>query len=675
MSEEQTHQSEPLLLAPGVRVLPVVHGSLEFTTLVRSRFLENPPSMIALELPENFYDPVMRAIPYADSIPFITMEHTESGREIHFILESLEPIVEAVRSAYEGNIPCHFVDLYNEDFLSWFPERFPDTFALQVMSVEELYESYAKSRTNRTMDELAAIVDRIDRYREIHMADRIRNLSKFVAPSEKKGVEDEHPEDPDGLLVVCGIKHVEGLRRFFSMSEEDFAREKEDLRSFFEQKTGSPFSRFSEDEEPLEALLNRQDDWNKKSGGDADRHVEFSIYTLSRESPEVLSQPGYYNTTWNLARKNASSVFAINRLMLQRYAYRDAVRRYEHESGELFPPQIEKMFFRFARNWSIIEDRLIPDAYRLVMSARAFRNDNFARIMYDVLHYLPPPSGSPFPERTLTLDDLFKDSKLIRFRMKMKRKKRVPPPKITKRFEKEKYPGQWTETEDSSGICSYPPEDVIIENYGEFLQQKARTMLRGSEERTMEFTSSLMDGIDYRETIRNLHLGKLYVKDLHKRNVNAGSVVIIFSHDEMLHNWKAVWWGEHNQESDMALYATPPGEHLVGPGIYRCSYGGLMMSHPPGRLHDIWNDPFFDQFPDPAERLLAAAIEFNDRTAVVYVAPDPPSRRMTQIAGRVGQKVVYIPLSTLDPVTIGRVRRFHVLDSKKRRRDADDYIW
>ena len=45
----------------------------------------------------------------------------------------------------------------------------------------------------------------------------------------------------------------------------------------------------------------------------------------------------------------------------------------------------------------------------------------------------------------------------------------------------------------------------------------------------MPFSASLLDGIDYRETIRNIHLGQIYVRDARARGVDAGSVVIIFS--------------------------------------------------------------------------------------------------------------------------------------------------
>jgi hypothetical protein len=105
----------------------------------------------------------------------------------------------------------------------------------------------------------------------------------------------------------------------------------------------------------------------------------------------------------------------------------------------------------------------------------------------------------------------------------------------------------------------------VIEDFGRYLQKRAVSVLQGSDSKTLPFTASLLDGIDYRETIRNLHMGKVFVRDLRNRGIEAGSVVLIFSEDDIEHDWKVVWWGEHNQESDMALYATSPGNEIIGP--------------------------------------------------------------------------------------------------------------
>jgi len=637
-------------LVPGIRAFPIVHGSLEYTVLIRKLLLSTPPALLAVELPENISESISRVLPHADQIPIITINDPDHPR--HLIMEPLEPLVEAVRSAYELSIPFHLIDSDNVLFQSWIPDFFPDTYILNYLNAAELYELYKNNKPEYKND-LFLLVEQIDFLREIFMSVRLRNLSRII-----------HTDDEEKLniLLICGIRHLSGLKNLLQMSDDEF-NTKAALLNKLDDKLDD---NHSDDAEPLEAFM-REENSEKKE--------DYELSVLSRESPEVLEQPGYFNTAWNLTRNNERALAVFNRVMLQRSAYRDAVNRYERESSELVPPQREKLFFRFARNWSIIEKKLLPNAYRMVISARGFGNDNFARIMYDTLFYLPPLHGSAFPEKRLTLEDLHRDSRLIRFRMKLKIKRKVPPPNILRRFKKERYPGEWRDAWSGSGICSYPPEDIQVEDFGHYLQTRAKALMQSSENKTVPFSSSLLDGIDYRETVRNLHLGKIFVKDICARGIDAGSVVIIFSEDEDIHNWRVVWWGEHDQESDMALYATPPGQQVVGPGISRCIYGGFMLTFPPGRLHDIWEDDFYSEFNNSADRLLAAAIEYNDKNAVVHLSERPPNPRLIAIAGRMGQKIIHIPLSIINPIKLGRVRRFHVLDSRERRNDADDYIW
>ncbi len=658
-------------LKPGIRALPIVHGSAECTLLVRRMFLERPPSQLVLELPDVFGQALHRALPYAESIPVLTLE-PPTYPPIHFIMEPLEPIVEAARSAFEADIPIHAADRLIEGIYAWTDERFPDTYSLNELSLHELFEMYRKELPGpaRAGDLRLQFVDFVDYIREISLAERIRQLAHFQDPAE------------DSILLVCGMKHLPSIERLLNLSAEAFNEEKEKAEVSL-STAGLPALEYSDsessdstqegpsseqDKEPLEELL----DWNDRVNSSRDE-VEISI--LSRKHPEVLTQPGYYNTAWNLARKHHRALPGFDRIRLQRQVFRETRHRYERESGEIFPPQREKIFFQFARNWSFLNQKLLPDTYQLVLSARAFGNDNFARIFHDILMFLREPGPSPFQEKEITLDDLFRHHKLIRFRLKRRIKRRVPPPRITRNIQREKYPGQWRDLWDGSGICSYPPEDVVLEDFGKYLQNRAKSIMKASEEKTLEFSSSLLDGIDYRETIRNFHSGKIFVRDQHKKAIDAGSVVIIFDEDEDKHPWQVVWWGEHHQESDMAFFSTFPGDQVVGPGICRCTYGGLMLTFPPGRIHDIWNDPGYDRFDKPADRLLLAGLEYNTRNAVVHLAHKPPPPYMTQLANRLGQKIVHIPISTVNPVILGRVRRFHVLSGKEKRDDADDFIW
>ena len=200
----------------------------------------------------------------------------------------------------------------------------------------------------------------------------------------------------------------------------------------------------------------------------------------------------------------------------------------------------------------------------------------------------------------------------------------------------------------------------------------------GSEERarTEPFTTSLLDGIDLRETIRNWHEGKIYVRSFQKLPGEVGAVVVIFDDDRQdRYPYSITWLGEHQNESDMAFYATDPLEHLVGPGIGRSEYGGFLLSLPPLRMTDIWDDPDYDFAESKPERLLLAALDYSLEKNVVYVARRPPRSIFRTIAGRLGRKIIYIPIGQLSPVALKRIRVFHVLDGHDRRERAREYIW
>lgn len=125
----------------------------------------------------------------------------------------------------------------------------------------------------------------------------------------------------------------------------------------------------------------------------------------------------------------------------------------------------------------------------------------------------------------------------------------------------------------------------------------------------------------------------------------------------------------------MAFYSTPMSQQIVGPGISRCEYGGFMMSYPPRRLFDIWSDPDYQECRTKSEVLLMAAIDYAVKPLIVYVASKPPRSLIKSFARRYGKKIVYIPLGQLSPITLNKLRVFHVLDGHGKRSIADEYIF
>lgn len=203
-------------------------------------------------------------------------------------------------------------------------------------------------------------------------------------------------------------------------------------------------------------------------------------------------------------------------------------------------------------------------------------------------------------------------------------------------------------------------------------------MLSESRMHLRPFESSLLDGIDIRETIRNWHQQKIYVREYQKISGSVGSIVLIFDEDLKNENYpyQTTWLGEHASESDMAFYSTPLTENVIGPGISRCHYGGFMLTYPPMRMYDIWNDPdYIRQTYSKSELLLMAAIDYALEKYIVYVAAKPFRPWFHNFAAQLDRKLIYLPIGQLNPVILKKIRTFHILDGKGRRPQARNYIY
>ena len=69
-------------------------------------------------------------------------------------------------------------------------------------------------------------------------------------------------------------------------------------------------------------------------------------------------------------------------------------------------------------------------------------------------------------------------------------------------------------------------------------------MLSEERKRIRPFETSLLDGIDLRETIRNFHTGKIFVKECMTVKGEVDSLVVIFDEDSKNYPFAMTWIGE-----------------------------------------------------------------------------------------------------------------------------------
>jgi hypothetical protein len=350
--------------------------------------------------------------------------------------------------------------------------------------------------------------------------------------------------------------------------------------------------------------------------------------------------------------------------------------RGKREDGEDIPWRSIRVAVQFARNQALARGGLAPDLYELTVAARGVAHDDFAWHVWDLGVTYPYQTETPdVPAYRVTLEELARHSRQIWFRRRLKTRRHTL--RLVRSRKREPRPGAWEPPTESPSLCSYPPEDIRIEAYGQFLKKRAKGLLAAEHARVVPLLAGAGDGIDLRETIRNLPRdGRLRVREEQIARGEVGAVCVIFDakDNDRAYDFTMTWQGEHDGESDMALYATSPGEHVIGPKIARCEYGGFLMTYPPGRMFRVFEDPYFDIAETKAERLLYAAVDYGIEPWIVYVAARPPAAKVVAFARRAGKKVMYVPIGQLSPDTLRKIRVFHVLEGRRVRKYAKEYI-
>ena len=191
-----------------------------------------------------------------------------------------------------------------------------------------------------------------------------------------------------------------------------------------------------------------------------------------------------------------------------------------------------RLLARFTRNLALTAGQLTAGLFDIAVAARSVVDDNFAWDVWDTAsQYSFQKSASDLPTVNISGEEVWVDVKKIRLRRRLPSAKRRLRPSGLKARKKEKVPGEWARELNGANICSYPPEDLVIEDYGRFLKKKGKSILSEERARVEPFTTSILDGIDLRETIRKWYESRIYVRSFQKISGEVGSVIVIFDED------------------------------------------------------------------------------------------------------------------------------------------------
>lgn len=631
-----------------VHVLPVLHGSLECAQVVVEAAQRLRPAAVAVELPKSLTAPLTRAIRRLPQITAVRYR-TGAGRLVYYLIEPADPIFEAARFALERDLPLHFVDLDLDDY----PEHrdaVPDPYAIARIGHRAFVEAYLAATGGQ-------IPDAEDARRERAMAVRLGALA----------------DGPGPALFVCGMAHARRIAE--ALAERPAGRSAEPL----DRLSREHVALFNVDPDSTREVLVT---WSYLQAA----YERGRAAALGRgapagdEAPEtrVLSlrpRPGEPRRQV-VARRADPDALPVDRQQILARVFAESRERYQRVTGDKIKPYHRRTFFKFLRNWTLTHGRLQPELYQIVIAARSSADDNFAYELWNLATHWPwQKAEAEIPTLPLSLEELMREHSRVRFRPTIKvRRLRA----LGGRRDAQLGPEAWLQGfKNANATVSYPPEDVAVEAFADYVARKATNVVSEENRRIEPFTTSLLDGIDLRETMRHWHEAQLYVQELRRGPGNVGTVVIVFDEDPSRERypWDITWLGEHAQEGDMALYATAPLDQIVGPGICRCEYGGFLLTHPPGRMTDVWSDEAYERAESRKERLLLAAIDYSVEKVVAYIAARPPRAELKQVAERFGRKLLYLPIGGFSPATLKKLRVFHVLFGRDKREIARSYVW
>ena len=612
-------RSQELIVKNGVCFIPVLHGRAEFALEVKWAMTQYKPKAVAVELPRSLAGPARETVGRLPNISVILGRRRDSVNFL--VVEPTDPIMEALRRAREEALPGLCIDAETGTYPQ-VNEAWPDPYALSRLGLAGFVRPFLENPPPAGPQ---------DKIREQTMAHRLQEAAAKYGR----------------VLFVCGLAHAGRIMGLL--------------------------------DSPQPLPLSGQ-------GG-----AECAPANLDPDSiAEVCAEMPYLMRAYEELRRSGGPFRGASgegrdwdRIVLHERMIGAAAEDLKQATGEEIRPWQHRIMRRFRRNWALLGGSLTPDFYQLVVAAKGVGGDEFAHCLYKkAVEY---PWTEPVPGwETLSLraEDLGRRQRKVSFFKPLRRTRRRLMPVPEKPLARESFPGQWAQIWEAGagGICSHPPEDIVIEEFGRTSAKKALARLAEANRSVEPFSVSLRDGIDLRESLRRLAEEKIYVYEERASSARVGAVVVVFDPDDGPEEegerfpWKLTWLGEHQDESDMAFYATLPGEDLVGPGISRCVYGGLVMTYPPMRMLDVWTDPFFEAARNKPERLLLAGADYSRERVIAYLARRPPSARARALVQRLGRQIAYLPLGMFSPNMLQKIRHFHVLAGHQVRDYAQEYI-
>ncbi len=412
-----------------VHALPVLHYRMEFAHLVHQAVRMLKPDCVAIELPSTLEKPFLRGIKRLPELSVLTYEISAAAllkgktaedvpSTIYLLIEPADPLVEAARLAVAEEIPLHLIDLDLDEY-PLHQEPLPDSYAVQRLGLDAYYREFRAA-----FHDLPPGPE--DLRREKGMAFRLQQLS----------IRHER------VLLVCGMYHLERLKTFFSSPQAEpldrVRREKVRLFNLHPESCREILGEFpflSAVYEMRRSPLPPE----PETDGISLRKRYNALELIAGGKQELSEEETLRISVLRSARHVGREGEMPDRQKVLFRLFQETAGHYRQETGEPVHLWQKRAFFRFSRNYALLDGLLLPDLFHLLTAGRGCVDDNFAYALWRLATCYPwQREVSEIPTLRLHPDDLWKASHRIRFRPREKRQvegarpSRLSPPQAGK---------------------------------------------------------------------------------------------------------------------------------------------------------------------------------------------------------------------------------------------------
>ncbi len=629
-----------LRLSPRIEILPILHASGDMAQEVRETLIGRKFDCLAVPLPPSVEEKLEAAVGALPSISLVVMpEPDRDGMPVVSFIpaDPCQALIMGVRVAMGEGIPRAYIDREVTVFEPM-PVAAPDPYALKRTSLAAFASAVIPSLPTPAQDSQ-------QENRIAWMAFRLHELEL----------------EYESILCLCLLADWPWLRDAYRERKPYVAPERTMMPPASYPVSPSTLY-FVLGELPFLTELYER----RRAEFRSDRHLAVD------GMKELLLEA---RTRWMVGRKtDANSV------------------------ANWVTPQLLQLYLQYVRNLALMERRLTPDLYTLVLAAKQTAGDEFAVTLLETAKtYAFQEETSEFAEPVVSAG--IGKLEFAGGHIALAKNRLQGPPMVWRSLSLRPTPTRtksrrWALQWNPFRQCSWPPEDNRIESFTSHVREQARAILGADLARIEKFTTSVKDGVDLRESLRHWYKGyrgnqakgqgrpeersrmEIYVKEIPPARGNVEIVIFLFDTpaDSEVYRWQATWYAEHAEESTLCFYAIPFQDQMVGPGIGQSRYGGALFLFPPRPIPNIWEDPRLNFAQTLEERLIAGAALHSQESQIVLVSPIPPRARWRRIVRQFHRQLVTIPLNRFSGQTVDRLRRFHVLNGHEIRSYAARYI-